>query len=231
MLGFIGFVRAWHHLESLIRGLAGMAPNISLVVAGDGPARRDLGGIAEALGCSGRVRFTGLVAREDVPQTLAGFDIALQPHALAYGSPLKLFEYMAAGLAIVAPDQPNIREVVVTERCGRPSSVSSLIQRSESASVGRPVKRFTDGNLPGTETRNALLRSLRSISWAAAAGSEGAIERTGVWAETSAPCLSELCCGWGTDALCHPRKTLWPGLPARGDRDGWRSLLPDPPFA
>ncbi|MGH7078425.1 MAG: glycosyltransferase family 4 protein, partial [Acetobacteraceae bacterium] len=115
VLGFIGFVRAWHHLESVIRGMAGMTPNVSLVVAGDGPARRDLEGIAEALGCAGRVRFTGLVARQDVPETLAGFDIALQPHALAYASPLKLFEYMAAGLAIVAPDQPNIREVVVTE--------------------------------------------------------------------------------------------------------------------
>lgn len=115
VLGFIGFVRAWHHLESVIRGMAGLAPNISLVVAGDGPARHDLEGIAEALGCGGRVRFTGLVAREDVPKTLAEFDIALQPHALAYASPLKLFEYMAAGLAIVAPDQPNIREIVVSE--------------------------------------------------------------------------------------------------------------------
>ncbi|MGH7071954.1 MAG: glycosyltransferase family 4 protein [Acetobacteraceae bacterium] len=115
VLGFIGFVRAWHRLESVIRELARTVPKILLVVAGDGPARRDLERLAESLGCAERVRFTGLVARENVPDTLAGFDIALQPHALVYASPLKLFEYMAAGLAIVAPDQPNIREIVVAE--------------------------------------------------------------------------------------------------------------------
>jgi glycosyltransferase involved in cell wall biosynthesis len=43
---------------------------------------------------------------------VAGFDIALQPRAVAYASPLKLFDYMAAGRAIVAPDQPNIREIL-----------------------------------------------------------------------------------------------------------------------
>ena len=43
---------------------------------------------------------------------MAGFDIALQPRAVAYASPLKIFDYMAAGLAIVAPDQPNIREIL-----------------------------------------------------------------------------------------------------------------------
>ena len=40
------------------------------------------------------------------------FDIALQPSAVPYASPLKIFEYMACGRAIVAPDQPNIREIL-----------------------------------------------------------------------------------------------------------------------
>jgi glycosyltransferase involved in cell wall biosynthesis len=40
------------------------------------------------------------------------FDIALQPPAVAYASPLKIFECMACGLPIVAPDQPNIREIL-----------------------------------------------------------------------------------------------------------------------
>jgi glycosyltransferase involved in cell wall biosynthesis len=58
------------------------------------------------------VRFTGLAKREDVPGLIASFDIALQPASVPYASPLKVFEYMAAGRAIVAPDQPNIREVL-----------------------------------------------------------------------------------------------------------------------
>ena len=60
-----------------------------------------------------RVHIAGLVAHDAIPELVAGFDIALQPRVVAYASPLKLFEYMAAGKAIVAPDQPNIREVLV----------------------------------------------------------------------------------------------------------------------
>ena len=43
---------------------------------------------------------------------LAAFDIALQPRVVPYASPLKVFEYMALERAIVAPDVPNIREIL-----------------------------------------------------------------------------------------------------------------------
>jgi glycosyltransferase involved in cell wall biosynthesis len=44
---------------------------------------------------------------------LPAFDLALVPAINPYASPLKLHEYMAAGLAVIAPDQPNLREVLV----------------------------------------------------------------------------------------------------------------------
>jgi glycosyltransferase involved in cell wall biosynthesis len=116
VLGFIGFVRDWHGVDTVIRGMAEGAPDLSLVVAGDGAVCAELERLAEALGCAGRVRFIGLAPRDAVPSLLARFDIALQPRALPYASPLKLFEYMAAGCAIVAPDQPNIREIVEHEK-------------------------------------------------------------------------------------------------------------------
>lgn len=112
VLGFIGFVREWHRLDSVLRGLAESRADLSFVIAGEGPAKEGLVRLARDLGCADRVRFRGLVARADVPELLASFDIALQPHALPYASPLKLFEYMAAGAAIVAPDQENIRAIV-----------------------------------------------------------------------------------------------------------------------
>jgi glycosyltransferase involved in cell wall biosynthesis len=56
------------------------------------------------------------VAHEAVPEHVATFDIALQPKVTAYASPLKIFDYMAAGCAIIAPDQPNIREILEHER-------------------------------------------------------------------------------------------------------------------
>jgi glycosyltransferase involved in cell wall biosynthesis len=114
VLGFVGFVRDWHGLDHVVRAMAayrGQHP-LALKVVGDGPARPGLEKLAAELGIAGRVTFTGLAARDAVPGLISGFDIALQPASVAYASPLKVFEYMAAGRAIVAPDQPNLREVL-----------------------------------------------------------------------------------------------------------------------
>ena len=113
VLGFVGFVRDWHGLDAVIRGMAAH-PELPVVftVVGEGPAKPTLSVLAAELGVAERVRFAGLVPHQAVPQTVGGFDIALQPRSVDYASPLKIFDYMAAGRAIVAPDQPNIREVL-----------------------------------------------------------------------------------------------------------------------
>ena len=113
VLGFVGFVRAWHGLAEVLRAMAADGDQqVALQVVGEGPALPALREMADTLGIGGRVAFLGLATREQVPRLIAGFDIALQPAAVAYASPLKIFEYMAAERAIVAPDQPNIREVL-----------------------------------------------------------------------------------------------------------------------
>ena len=114
-LGFVGFVRPWHGLDAVVAGLA-LTPGARLVVVGDGPARAGLEAQAEALGLGARVRFTGTVEPPLVPGLVAAFDVALQPEVVAYASPLKIFDYMAAGRAIVAPDRPNIREILTDGR-------------------------------------------------------------------------------------------------------------------
>jgi glycosyltransferase involved in cell wall biosynthesis len=112
-IGFIGFVREWHGLDAVIDGLARPHdPPVRLIVAGDGPARPALEDQVRQLGVAERVDFLGVQPRERIPSLVRSFDIALQPRAVPYASPLKLFEYMAAGRAIVAPDQANIREIL-----------------------------------------------------------------------------------------------------------------------
>lgn len=117
VLGFTGFVRDWHGLDRVVALLTD-APERHLLIVGDGPACNDLQTQAQRLGVADRLTITGVVGRDRVAGYVAAFDVALQPDVVAYASPLKLFEYLAMGCAIVAPDRPNIREVMVHDRNG-----------------------------------------------------------------------------------------------------------------
>lgn len=131
VLGFTGFVRDWHGLDKVIDLIANDPPESRrhLLVVGDGPARAGLEKQARELGIANRVTFTGIVGRDDVARHVAAFDIALQPAVVAYASPLKLFEYLALGKAIVGPAQPNIEEILAQDKNAvlfDPDSTASL---------------------------------------------------------------------------------------------------------
>lgn len=115
VLGFTGFIREWHGIDRVIPLLAKHA-DAALVIVGDGPARESIETQARDLGVADRVRFTGFVERADVAGYVAAFDIALQPDVVAYASPLKLFDYLGLAKPVVAPDTPNIREVLQHEK-------------------------------------------------------------------------------------------------------------------
>lgn len=114
VLGFTGFMRPWHGLDRVIDLIADSDAKLDLrlLLVGDGPARQDLARRAQSRGVAARIVFTGIVPRHLMPAYVAAFDIALQPHVVAYASPLKLFEYMALGRPIVAPATPNICEIL-----------------------------------------------------------------------------------------------------------------------
>jgi len=114
LLGFAGFVREWHGLPEAVEAIADLVARtaLHLLVIGDGPGLDAVKDRAQSRGVADRVTCVGLVPRGEVGALLAACDIALQPRVVDYASPLKLFDYMALGLAIIAPDQPNIREVL-----------------------------------------------------------------------------------------------------------------------
>ncbi len=113
VLGFVGYYRDWHRLDLALEALT--QPGLEraqLVLVGEGPAREGLERRAKELNVTDRLRFAGKRAHSEIPRLLPAFDIGLVPAINSYASPLKLHEYMAAGLACVAPDQPNLREVL-----------------------------------------------------------------------------------------------------------------------
>ena len=105
---FLGSLRPWHGLETLAgawRLLGAAAPD--LLVVGDGPGRS----LLEDVGA----KVTGAVPHGRVPTLLSRGDIGVAPYdsdAPRYFSPLKVFEYLAAGLATVAAAIPGLEGVL-----------------------------------------------------------------------------------------------------------------------
>jgi len=132
VIGAIGFFREWHGIDLLLRCVARsplLRERASVVLVGKGQALIGLKWLAGQLGLKKQVLFMGAIPHDQVPSYLAAIDVALIPRAVEYASPLKLFEYMAAGKAIVAPRQDNLLEVLtedVDAVCFTPEDPASL---------------------------------------------------------------------------------------------------------
>jgi len=113
VIGFVGYYRDWHRLDVVLSAMGEPGLERSrLVLIGEGPARAELEAEAARLGLAERVHFSGTRPHARIPGLLPSFDVAVVPAINDYASPLKLHEYMAASLPVVAPDQANLREVL-----------------------------------------------------------------------------------------------------------------------
>lgn len=114
-IGYVGAINFWRRVDLLVRAFAEVAarrPETQLVLVGDGPDVDGVRQLASSLGIAARVTITGAVPHAQIPAYLAALDIAVIPHSNIYGSPMKLFEYMAAGKVVVAPWLPPIATIV-----------------------------------------------------------------------------------------------------------------------
>ncbi|MEO6629693.1 MAG: glycosyltransferase [Aquihabitans sp.] len=115
VVGWVGSFRPFHAVNQLVEAVAGL-DGVSLLLVGDGPERPAIEDEAAALGVD--VVFTGTIDHQELPDLLAVMDAAAvlaQPDGGFHYSPLKLGEYFAAGLAVVAPDVPTVRSRVSDE--------------------------------------------------------------------------------------------------------------------
>lgn len=119
VLGFVGGLRPWHGVDALpalLDGLSERYPKARLVIAGDGPLRGELERDLRERGLERNAVFTGWLPHEEVAPLIRQFDVALAPYPRPehdfYFSPLKLFEYMACGVPVVATSLGQIPEVV-----------------------------------------------------------------------------------------------------------------------
>jgi glycosyltransferase involved in cell wall biosynthesis len=168
---FAGAFRAWHgaiHLVMALRELhARGRTDIGAVFIGDGP---ELPRIRQAAAGLEGVVFTGAVPHAKMPACLAACDIGVAPFDLEahrplslgfYWSPLKIFEYMASGLPVVAPALDRIPELVEHNREGL------LYDSAIRTGLPHALEALSDPAVRTRLGRAARERAVRDYSWAA----------------------------------------------------------------
>lgn len=117
VLGYVGGMEPFRRLPEVISRIAEMrrdgAEDIVLVVVGDGADMESARAVidVERDVLEDAVKLAGWQDHADIPAFLNGFDLAIFPFTNDYCSPLKLFEYLGAGLATIGPDTSAVREI------------------------------------------------------------------------------------------------------------------------
>jgi glycosyltransferase involved in cell wall biosynthesis len=142
LLAYAGHLYPWKGVDVLIHALERL-PDARALIIGGLPGEPDLDrakALATHAGVGDRIEFTGLVERSRVPALLARADILVLPTVATasaiYTSPLKLFEYFAAGRPVVAADLPPVREIV------RDGENGLLFTAGDSESLAASVRRL-----------------------------------------------------------------------------------------
>ncbi|MFN7952021.1 MAG: glycosyltransferase [bacterium] len=169
--------RAWHGARELVAAAASLVArgrrDFGLALVGDGPERAAALAAAEQAGIRDRVWAPGRLPPDDVPAVLRASHVGVAPFAsgrhadLAIGffwSPIKLFEYMGAGLPVITTRVPAL------EACVRDSVDGFLIGDGSVSELAGAMERFLDApELLRTMGAAARERALAQFTWDAQA--------------------------------------------------------------
>lgn len=163
---YAGHLYAWKGVDVLLDAL-GQLGGVRGVIVGGYEKEPDLARLRERaarLGISDRVTFTGLVPPSAVAAYLRAARVLVLPNPASaistrFTSPLKLFEYMAAGRPIVASDLPSIREVL------RHEENALLVEPGNPTALAAGVRRLLEDRALADRLARAAMTDVQDYSW------------------------------------------------------------------
>jgi glycosyltransferase involved in cell wall biosynthesis len=166
VVAYAGHLYAWKGVDVLIRATA-LLPDTRAIIVGGHEKESDIGrlrALAAELGVNGRVIFTGQVSPAEVASHLSRAAVLVLPNPASaistrFTSPLKLFEYMAAGRAIVASNLPAIREVL------RDNENALLVEPGSAEALAAGIRRLLDDPTLSSRLADAALSEVPQYTW------------------------------------------------------------------
>jgi len=165
-IGYAGHLYPWKGVELIIEAVTALSDTRGLIVGGheQEPDLERVKALAVQRDCARRVTFTGLLPPAEVAARLRDADVLVLPNPSSavsnvFTSPLKLFEYMAAGRPIVASDLPSIREVLTHERN------ALLIAPGNPQALTAAIRRLNDDRALGKRLARQALSDVAEYTW------------------------------------------------------------------
>lgn len=166
---FVGGLVHWHNFDLLLQAVKEtqeVVANVVMMFIGNGPLKKYIKDMAEGLGFEpDSILFVGEVPHSDIPLYLKIADVAVIPETNDFRSPIKMFEYMALGLPVVAPKKPAIKVAITNKREGllfEPGDYSSLAQAL--------LECFLEPNVANKLGENARQKVFNNFTWERHAG-------------------------------------------------------------
>jgi glycosyltransferase involved in cell wall biosynthesis len=166
VVGYAGHLYAWKGVDVLLEALARVPTARGLIVGGH-DKEPDLGrvkALSRSLGLTDRITFTGLVQPGKVAEHLARARVLVLPNPASaisthFTSPLKLFEYMRAGRAIIASDLPSIREVL------RDNEEALLVEPGNADALAAAIRKVIDDPSLAHRLAQAAFAEAPNYTW------------------------------------------------------------------
>lgn len=164
-VGFVGSLKPWHGIETLFdayRLLMQQGPDYHLLIVGDGQLKGWIEGFARGSGLEPHITLTGAVPYEEIPGWIKAMDIVTAPYPDTkdfYFSPLKLFEYMAAGATIIASRAGQIADVIADGIEGL------LTPPGDVAALAEQIARLARDEALRRRLGNAAASAAQNCSW------------------------------------------------------------------